>query len=166
LLVGAVVALSIFSAQNFSAVTNYVNMDDQSRNALDLISREIRNASALINTNGSQTLVLTNATLAQSTTINFNSSAGTLTLAKTGQPTKTLLTGCSTFNFSLFNRRPITNAYSFYASTNSSGVGDVLFCKVINMNWKCTRSIGGMRTNLNTEVVQTAQVVLRNQVSH
>ncbi len=164
--VGVIVALGIVTAQNYKAITNYVNMDDQSRNALDLISREIREASALVsfNTNNPQTLVFANHTDGTSVTLTYSSSAQTLTLAKTGQATKTLLTGCAKFNFQMFNRHPMTNTYAFYYATNfTTGQLDARVCKVINMNWKCSRAMG-LGSTLNTEIVQTAQVVLRNKV--
>ncbi len=49
----------------------------------------------------------------------------------------------------------------FYPATNSSGVYDPSICKLINMSWKCSRTILGSK--MNTESVQTAQVVLRNK---
>jgi Tfp pilus assembly protein PilW len=167
--IGAVVSLSITSAQNFAATANYVDMDSQSRNALDRISREIRNATALaaFSTNNPQFLRLTNANNGSGATITYDATPGTLTLAKTGEPVQTILTGCDSFSFQLFNRYPSINTstnLSFLKSTNAvTGQVDNQFCKVINMSWKCSRTIRGSK--LNTEVVQTAQVMLRNQVS-
>jgi prepilin-type N-terminal cleavage/methylation domain-containing protein len=168
--IGVLVSLSIISAQNFAATANYVQMNDQSRLALDRISREIRNATQLvgIQTSNPQYLILTNAVLGKLTTItcNTNANVATLTLAKTGEGTETLLTGCDAFHFDIFNRYPLivgTNL-SFYPATNSvTGKLDPKFCKVISLSWKCSRTILGSK--LNTEIVQTAQVVLRNQVT-
>ncbi len=159
------VALTMISSIHFLAMTNYVSMDDQSRNALDQISREVRNASALVSfsTSNPQSLVLTNATLGQTTTLTYDSATGNLTMSKTGQTIQTLLTGCGAFSFQLFDRYPNTNTFSFYPSTNGVGQVTALYCKVIDMNWKCSRNILGSK--LNTEIVQTAQVVLRNQVT-
>lgn len=167
--VGAVCALSIVGAEHFLATSNYVNMDNQSRNAVDKISREIRNATALLSfsTNNPQVLVLTNGTAGTSSTITCDTSTGILTLAKTGQTTQTLLTGCDSFSFQIFNRYPLITAtnMSFYSCTNFlTGAVDPKFCKVIDLNWRCSRSILGSK--LNTEIVQTAQVVLRNQVTN
>ena len=166
--IGTVVSLALIAAQNFAATANYASMDTQSRNALDRISREIRNASAVVafRTNSPQFLQLTNVNNASGATISFDAGAGTLTLAKSGQADQTLLTGCDTFNFQLFNRYPLIKTstnLSFYISTNTTGQVTSQFCKVINMSWKCSRKIRGSK--LNTEIVQTAQVVLRNQVS-
>ena len=167
--VGSIAMLCIISAQNFAATSNYVQMNDQSRNAVDLISREIRNATALTDfgTNNPQYLLLTNAYNGTYAKITCDTSAnvGTLVLSRTGQSDKILLTGCTNFSFQLFDRYPLISPtnLSFYASINTSGQVDRRFCKVINLNWACKRTILGSK--LNTEVVQTAQVVLRNQVS-
>jgi hypothetical protein len=49
----------------------------------------------------------------------------------------------------------------FYPATNNAGALDLTICKVINMNWKCSRAI--LQQKINTESVQTAQIVLRNK---
>jgi type II secretory pathway pseudopilin PulG len=164
---GVFAVLTIISSQNFLATANYVHMDEQSRNAVDLISREVRNASDLVSfsTNNPQYLLLTNASAGTTTTITCDTgvNAGTITLARTGLPTITILTNCDAFSFSLFNRYPLITStnISFYSSTNLTGQVTNKFCKVINMSWKTSRTILGSK--LNTEVVQTAQVVLRNK---
>jgi type II secretory pathway pseudopilin PulG len=167
--IGGVLALSIFSSANFVGTANYVRLNDQSRNAVDQISREIRNATALVSfsTNNPQFLLLTNATLGKSTTVTYNAASNTVTIAKSGQATQTLLTGCDNFSFQLYDRYPLITStnISFYSSTNyATGQVDPKFCKVINMNWTCSRTILGSK--LNTEFVQTAQVVMRNQVKN
>ena len=165
--IASIMTLAIIAAQNFAATANYVQMNDQSRNALDRISREIRNASSLqaFSTNNPQYLVLTNSYRGTSATVTFDAGTGTLTLAKTGESPLTLLSGCDSFSFQIFNRYPIINStnITFARSTNVSSTLDPRFCKVVNMSWKCSRTILGSK--LNTEIVQTAQVVLRNQVT-
>src|SRR5947209_4355065 len=47
LLLAAVMALIVFTARSFAAVSNYVDLDVKSRNALDKISQEIRQVDAL-----------------------------------------------------------------------------------------------------------------------
>ena len=163
--IGVISCVTIFTAQNFLATTNYVDMDNQSRNALDNISRNVRNSSALLgfSTNNPQYLLLTNALAGTSSTITYDANAGTLTLAKSGEAKRTLLAHCDFFTFQLYNRFPDSGNLSFYRSTNAvNGQLDAQFCKVINLTWRCYRTIRGSK--LNTEIVQTAQVVLRNQV--
>ena len=166
--IATIVMLAIISAQNFVATSNYVQMNDQSRLALDLISREIRNATAVtaFSTNNPQFLRLTNAISGVGSTITHSTGTRMLTLSITGQGDRTLLTGCESFGFQLYNRYPLTSStnISFYISTNATtGVLDPKLCKVVNMKWKCTRTIVGSK--LSTEIVQTAQVMLRNQVT-
>ncbi len=164
-LVGTVATVSIDTLLNYAAMGNYTVMDNQSRNALDVIGREVRDSSALLSfsTNTPPYLKLTNATAGVTVTIMFTSN--TLQLAKSGQATQILLTGCDSWNFSLYNHRPLitSNNISFYASTNYlTGNLDPTVTKVINMVWSCSRTVLGSK--LNTESVQTAQVILRNKV--
>jgi len=166
--IGVVVALSIVTAWHFNATSNYAQMDDQSRNALDKISKEVRNSTSLVAYNSTANpmyLQLTNANGPDGATITYDATAGKLYLAKPGLATVTLLTQCDSFSFTLFNRYPLlsSNTFSFYSSTNfTTGLIDPTFTKVINMTWKCSRTLLGSK--LNTEIVQTAQVVLRNKV--
>ena len=171
-LAGSVVSLSIFTERSFYMMGNYEDLDAQSRNTVDVIGREIRNSSRLLafGTNSPMFLLLTNATAGTSDKIIYDSSADTLKMTTTyystptPQMTRSLLTNCDLFSFSLYDRVPnITSTnVSFYGSTNSSGLVDSSVCKVINFTWKCSRSLLG--TKCNTESVQTAQIVLRNKV--
>lgn len=168
--IGVIVSISIVTSWNYVATYNYVKMEDQSRNALDIINREIRNCTDLVSySNGtantaSSFLKLTNDYSNYGVTFSYDGAADTLTMAKTGESTRTLLTQCDNFSFQLFNRVPNigTTNFTFYASTNGAGAIVATLTKVINMNWKCSRTILGSK--LNTEIVQTAQVVLRNKI--
>jgi prepilin-type N-terminal cleavage/methylation domain-containing protein len=166
LLFAALVVLGMFTTKSFSIMGNYVDLDAQSLNAADVLGRQVRNASALVafSTNNPLSLTLTNATAGQTITITYSTNNSTLTLAQTGQTTQTLLTRCYSWNFSLYDRYPNITAtnITFYPATNSTGQLDPTVCKVINLSWKCSRTILG--TTFNTESVQTAQIVLRNQV--
>lgn len=164
--IGCIAALTIVSGWHFAAISNYTLMDNKSRNALDKISKEIRNSTSLVrsSTNNPQYLQFTNTLGADGATITYDGTAGTLTLSKPNQPDQLLLTYCDTFSFQLFNRCPnLTGGnFSFNASTNITGVVDPQFTKVVNMTWRCTRTV--LVSKLNTEIVQTAQIVLRNKV--
>jgi hypothetical protein len=171
-LAGSVVSLSIFTERSFYMMGNYEDLDAQSRNTVDIIGREIRNSSRLLafGTNSPMYLLLTNSTAGTSDRITYDSNADTLVMTTTyyASPTpaitRSLLTNCDLFSFSLYDRVPnITSTnVSFYGSTNSLGQVDSSVCKVINFAWKCSRSLTG--TKCNTESVQTAQIVLRNKI--
>ena len=146
-----------FTGTNFAAMGNYSDLDRKSREALDVLSREIRNSSLVISAS-STVLQLTNSTQQKLITLTYDPNGRTLTLAKTGQQNQTLLSECDDWTYSLYDKAPrltTTNIY-FNAATNIS------FTKLINMTWKCSRTIFGSKRN--TETIQTAQLVLRNKV--
>ena len=163
--IGVIAALTVVTSWHFAATYNYTFMDDKSRNALDKISKEIRNSTLLVNfsTNNPQYLRFTNTLGADGATITYDGTADTLTLSKPNLPDQLLLTNCDTFSFKLFNRVPnLTNGnFTFYPSTDINGSVNATNTKVVNMTWRCTRTVLGSK--LNTEIVQTAQVVLRNK---
>jgi hypothetical protein len=161
LILAVVASLSVYSARTFSAMGNYVDLDMHSRNALDVISREVRQATAVIDratNSGVSYITLTNTDALTSFKISWILDAAILTVQKSGQPSRAVLTGCDNWNVSLYNRAPNLNStnITFNAATNLTD------CKLVNMSWRCSRSILG--TKINTESVQTAQIVLRNKV--
>ncbi len=167
--IGVVLSLAIVTSWHFATIYNYTYMDDENGNTLNKLSKEIRNSTALVSfsTNNPVTLQLTNTYGPDGATITFNPAKSLLTLTKPGQNPVTLLSDCTAFSFSLFNRYPLVNSNTctFYLSTNSTtGRLDPTFTKVINLTWQCTRKVLGSK--LNTEEVQTAQVMLRNQVKN
>lgn len=162
LLLSGVMILYINGIRSFVAMGNYQNLDAKSCNTLDVLSREIRNSTVLLSYVPSQSLTLSNASarngLGQINVITYDPTARTLVLKRTGQSDLTNLTECDRWSFAIYNRVPITSStnISFYAATNAAS------CKLINMSWKCSRTVLG--TKLNTESVQTAQIVLRNKI--
>jgi Prokaryotic N-terminal methylation motif len=166
ILLTVVAGLGVYGARTFLSMGNYIDLDDQSRNAVDTIGREIRDASAVLafQTNlPTRILTLTNATAGVTVKFIYDSKNRTLVFQKTGQPEQTLLTQCDQWNFALYDRAPVaTNLLSFHAATNGVGQLDPSFCKLINMTWNCSRTVIGAK--LTTESVQTAQIVLRNKV--
>jgi hypothetical protein len=159
-----VVYLTIYGARTFAAMGNYVDLDDQSRNAVDVIGREVRDASAVISPWSTNLVTLTNATAGTTCTLTYDPNARTLVFQKTGQPAQTLLYQCDSWSYSMYDRAPsITSSnITFHSATNGAGQLDPTFCKLINMTWKCSRTMLGAK--LTTESVQTAQIVLRNKV--
>ncbi|HWX18305.1 MAG TPA: hypothetical protein VN578_00225 [Candidatus Binatia bacterium] len=167
-LIGLVTTSSLYGSRCFAALGNYEDLDAKSRYALDAETRAIRQSTAVVafSTNStSPSLTLTNANRGQTVQLTYNPTARTVSLQMTGQPTITLLTGCDAWNFALFQRTPTFTStnFLFIPATNSSGVLDPTLCKLISMSWKCSRTI--LNQKVNTENVQTAQVVLRNKVN-
>jgi len=162
-LVLVIVALfTVFGARSFVSLGNYTALDQQSRLGIDQMTREMRQATALLKTNVSpQGLVITNASKGITVTYYRNSSTKELWAQYSNEagPRK-LLTGCDGWSYELWKRTPYPNLDSvFYPATNAAT------CKLINMTWKCSRTVGGTKLQ-NTETIQTTLIVLRNQQSN
>lgn len=165
LVLAVIAVLSLYGLRSFAALGNYVDLDNRSRSALDVMSREIRKATAIIgfqNTGNTRFLILTNSGDNTQVRYDWDASTGFLTATRTGESSRLLLSGCDRWEFTLQQRTPIANTTNlFYPATNSAGTLDISLCKQISMTWKCTRQILGKK--VNTESVQTAKVVLRNK---
>ncbi len=151
-----VATLYVFTLRSFGAMNNYTEMDARSRQAMDSMLKEIRQATQLVGfqTNGpNRWLKLTNAFQGTLVKYSWDQASGVMLSQKTGQPAYTNLTGCDDWTFSFYLRYPDTNG-NFYPTTNNT------LCKLINMSWKCSRT--NLRKKINTESMVTAQVVLRN----
>lgn len=166
LVLGGIASLIMYSARSAAAVVNYTDLDTKSRYALDVIGRELRQATAVLafQTNlPVKSLTLTNANQASCVRLTYDSAARTLVFSKTGQPDLTALAECDQFGFALYQRTPCLTATNilYYPATNIAGLFDASLCKLISLSWKCSRTIYTER--VNTESVQAAQIVLRNK---
>jgi hypothetical protein len=158
MLLGATASLSLFTARSFTALGNYDDLDRYSRNALDVMSRDIRQTRALA-AYQPNLLVFQDNDGATNLTYSWNPSTEVLTRRKAAVTT-VMLTNCSSLVFNIFQRNP-SNAFNFYPATNNmTGVADPSMCKLISVTWKCGRQILGRTAN--TETVQTAKIVMRD----
>ena len=144
-------AFAFYSARSFAAIGNYVDLDNTSRKAVDLMTKEIRQTTAL---SDYQTNALTFTDYdGKPLRYIYVPAERKLTRVKDAIST-VLLTGCDSLEFHIYQRTPQAGTNSFYAAT------DAAQCKLIDMQWRCSRSLLGK--NANSETVQTALVVLRN----
>lgn len=155
----AVAVTTIFCLRSFAGIYNYSDLDASSRQVLDTISREIREATAVVTNETSATgsiiqLVNANAAPPVTNTFTWDSGQQTLTWDKTGYVTNmTLLTNCANWTCTLLEGYPSNN----YTFTN---VATPATCKIVDVRWSCFRTIFSMKMNSETE--QGAQIVLRN----
>jgi type II secretory pathway pseudopilin PulG len=153
LVLAAIGSLFQFTLRSFAAIGNYNDLDNASRNALDTLSRDIRQAHALTAFSTNQIRLVAN----DSNTLTYAYSPGTGMFTRqhgSGNPT-VLLEQCDYLNFAIYQRNP-SNGWTWYPVT--SGLLDT--AKLIDVSWKCSRQIYGEK--VNTESVQTAKFVLRN----
>jgi hypothetical protein len=126
-------------------------LDRYSRNALDTMSRDIRQTRAL-------TYYQTNKLIFQdndgATDLTYYWNPSTLVLTRQKASTTTvLLTNCDSLVFYISQRNP-SNGFSFYPAADAAA------CKLVNVKWTCSRQIFAVKAN--TESVQTAKIVIRN----
>ena len=165
LLLAVAASLWLFGSRSFAAMGNYTDLDAKSRNALDQMSRDIRQATGVTgfqDKGGTKWLTVTNTALGTGATYTWNATPRTLVCQRAGQADEVYLTECDRWDFDFYQRVPQKGGgYVFFPATNMAGRYDLSICKLINMTWKCSRKILGSK--VNTESVQTAQVVLRNK---
>lgn len=155
----ALLSFTIYASRSFAALENYVDLEQKSQNALDTLTRDIRQTISL-SSYGTRTVngqLVTNS-------LTFNDSDGqplTFTYAddvllrqKNGASTM-ILTNVDYLSFLIYQRNPIGGSYDQFSTYNAPN------CKLISVSWICSRSILGSK--LNTESVQTAKIVIRKQ---
>ena len=149
--------LSVYALRSFTAMGNYADLEEQSRSAMDRITRDLRQATGVLSfssTPSDRRLSLTNAVLGVRLEYFWDAQGRVLECAKGGLAVQTYLTGCDDWNFALYQRTPIPGSTNlFYPTTNMD------LCKMVEMSWKCSRTILGKKWN--TESSQCARIVLR-----
>jgi len=155
----ALLSFTVYAAKSFVAVENYVDLEQKSQIALDIMTRDIRETQCLSNYT---TRVVSGQTVTNSLTFHdFDNQALTFVYTNNalqrikGNVSTMLLTNVDYLTFQIFQRNPLQGQWEQYPT------GDVATCKLISVSWICSRNILGSR--LNTESVQTAKIVIRKQ---
>ena len=134
---------------SFAAMTNYVSMDGNSRNALDQMTKEIRQAGDLVEFTPTHLKFGYRAQTNSFLVFDWNAASGQLTEFNTATTTtNVLLTSCNQLAFSLYN--------SAFMPTSILSQG-----KGISVSWTCSRTI--LRRPATTEDMQQALIVIRNK---
>jgi prepilin-type N-terminal cleavage/methylation domain-containing protein len=146
------VVATVFTTSARSCVTmgNYVSMDASSRNAVDHMTLQIRQAGALTEFSPTHLKFSLAAQPSSFLVYDWDSATGCLTESKPDGTVTTLLTKCDALTFSLVDA-------AFISTTNRST------CKGLSVNWKCSRTMLGNKST--TEDMQQALIVIRNKLS-
>lgn len=154
----AVMATSMYTARSFAAMGNYADLDRASRNTLDQMTRDIRQAKVVSFNEEMNRLIFTNK---DNSMFAYLYEPDTKRVLRYDRPTpsapvstRVMLTGCDYFDFRIFLRNP-TNGFWFPYSANAQQQNT----KLVDVSWKCSRRV---LSQFNTESVQTAKIVLRN----
>lgn len=143
-------SLMFYTSRSFAAMSNYVDLDRQSRNALDHMTQKVRSASTL---NSFSTNSISFRYNGQTLTYAYSPNAKTLT-ETLGSASTVLLRDCQQLQFSMFQRNVVSNSFDQYTTTTTNTA------KSIIVTWTCSRSLLG--NLINSESVQSARIVVRN----
>jgi Tfp pilus assembly protein PilW len=153
LALAGVAALSIYTARSFAAMGNYMELDKNSRNALDRMSQIVRESDGVLSY-ASHSVQLSY----HGASLSFDYSPGnkTLSMTHTNGVQSTLLTDCDFLNFEVFQRNSVAGSYDQYPAALDESAA-----KIVQVSWICSKRLVG--NLLNTESVQSAKIVIRKQ---
>ena len=159
-ILAALLSFTVYASKSFVAIENYVDLEQRSQNALDTLTRDIRETQCL--TNYTTRVLSTGQTVtnsltfydADNTLLTFTFTNNALLRLK-GNSTTMLLTNVDYLTFQIFQRNPVPAQWEQYPA------GDLATCKLISVSWVCSRTILGSK--MNTESVQTAKIVIRKE---
>ena len=152
MLMGTFGIFSLYTSKNIASAANYVDLETESRMALDRMSQDLRQV------NGVTSCTTNEIVLADydGTSLSFTFDSNTHTLTRTkGVTSKILLSDCESLGFGMFQRNPVAGSYDVYPAADTST------CKLVSVQWVCARkTLGNIR---NSESSQTAKIVIRKQ---
>jgi prepilin-type N-terminal cleavage/methylation domain-containing protein len=156
----ALMLLYLYSARGMASMCNYSLLDKSNREAMDLLTKEIRQAMNVLNyTTNSITILTTNtAGTTPTVTYSFSPSNKTMTRTSTDGTSKILLRNCNLLSFQLFTRCPSNGVFGSFPVATSDWSNTV---KVVQLTWKTSMRLPtGV---VNSENIQTARIVIRKQ---
>jgi len=146
-------SLSGYTARSMAALANYTDLDQNSRTALDTMSQEIRQTRRL--TDGSTNRLVFEDSDGGQLQYFYDKDSKTLRRQKNGGGSKVLLDNCQQLTFSMYQRNPVAGSYDVYPTATPAT------CKLIQLRWTCSRNL--IRTDANSESVQSSKIVIRKQ---
>ena len=148
---GAVLAFSLYSSRTLAGLGNYLDLEQQSRRTLDVLSRDVRGARSVTAITPNR-LTLRSATGA---TITYDYSPTNRTLDRLEGSWRTVLSECDRLTFALQKpRQAIPVLYhDFAAAPGTNG-------QVLSVTCSCARGLPASK--VNTEAGQSAKIVIRN----
>jgi hypothetical protein len=140
--------LTIYSARNFRALMDYTDLNQNSRMAMDKISKQIRQSRGLKMSPTTSSMVFQmNTNSGEDVSVLFDQSGKTLKLIDSSG-TNLLSSDCTSFNWHLFDR-------NFVPTT------DYNLCKMVQLDFTFSRH--NLRTVTNSETIQSMKVVIRKK---
>jgi Tfp pilus assembly protein PilV len=152
--------LYLFSVKSMASMYNYCLLDQYNRQAMDQLTREIRQATMVLNytTNSITIRASNNDGSTSDVTYSFSPSTKKMLRTSSDGTSKALLNDCSLLSFQLFTRCPSNAVFGSFPVAVDNWSNTV---KVLQLTWKTSMSLpSGI---VNSENVQTARIVIRKQ---
>ena len=153
----ALATLFMFSVRTFASLVNYAELNRENRQAMDLMTREIRQAKE-VTAYTTNSISLVNGD-GLTVTYSFSPIGKQMVRDVSDGTHQVLLDDCSLLDFHLFQRNPIDGTYDVYPVATNDWEQTV---KVVQLTWKTSRTLNP-RSIINSEDVQTARIVIRKQ---
>src|SRR5687768_13819056 len=162
LALGAALVLWAYASKTCASLLGYVELSSTSKNALDRISQEVRNAKRVQSCSATQLVLrVPPVTGTNDNTVTFGYDAGnrrlirTLLKANGDRESNVLLTECTNFQFAVYNRVPSNSNFGLNTTWTTNEA------KVVRMQWTCVRALTGDQNTVESQV--SSKVVIRNQ---
>jgi len=153
LVLAALSVLSIYTMRSFTALSNYMELDKNSRNTLDHMTQIIREADGVLSFDN-HNLKLSFHAMPLSFT--YSPDIKQLTMTDTNGNQKIFLKNCDFLDFQIFQRNSMGGTYDQYPATVDESAA-----KLVQISWICSKALIG--NLVNSESVQSAKVVIRKQ---
>jgi prepilin-type N-terminal cleavage/methylation domain-containing protein len=153
--------LWLFCIRGFASMYNYAFLDQHNRQAMDQLTREIRQAKQVVGyTTNSITIQTANpdGSTGPQVSYQFDPISEKLLRTVSDGTTQLLLDNCSLLNFQLYTRCPSNASFGVFPVAVNNWSNTV---KVIQLTWKTT--ITTPTCVGISEDVQTARIVIRKQ---
>jgi prepilin-type N-terminal cleavage/methylation domain-containing protein len=154
LLLAALATLYVFSMRSFASMANYSDLNQKSRYASDLISRDIRSCNSVVSSTPNKLELNEPDDVTGNTTYVYDPNADTLSRTKNGV-SQVLLTGVNSLSFALYEKPDVGASYEQFPSATASTA------KLIGFQWSCSRLLVGAQNN--SESLEAAIVEIRNR---
>jgi hypothetical protein len=151
MLLAQVCCLWFYSTRSFASQMAYVELDQNSQRALDILSRDIRQVKDLTFFSSNRVVFVDVNNLP----LEYVYDGKTLVRIENNAGRKVLLTECQTLNFAMYQRTPMQGKYEYYPTD------DINICKLLEVRWLCSRKLFPTAPS-TTESVQAAKIVLRS----
>jgi hypothetical protein len=151
--IAAALVLWAFATQTCASLFGYVELSSSSKNTLDLVSQQVRNAKRVVSCSATQLVIIDPD--GSTNRLTYDAAQRKL-VSYRGRTTSTLLQECTNFQFSVYQRTPIPGSYELFTNGWSTNTA-----KVVQMQWVCSRAVTGDRGAVESQI--SSKVVLRNQ---